>query len=205
MGIDRRLERGKHIGTRIGKLFLIEYRYQSQIASYLCKCDCGNVKWIRCTSLNSGRVKSCGCYANSLISTRTKLPQYGRYGSSVLKAWNGYTRGAYSRGIEWKLTVDEFIAIGNQSCHYCGAPPSVRTQAKYKTNKNGTIGINAPQPYIHSGIDRTNNDRGYTIDNVVPCCTPCNLMKGSMSVTDFIARAIKISDHQSVRQQVVVR
>jgi hypothetical protein len=54
------------------------------------------------------------------------------------------------------LTIDlvkELIASG---CSYCG-DKSVRI-----------------------GLDRIDNSKGHTSDNVVPCCMRCNLVRGSM-------------------------
>lgn len=44
------------------------------------------------------------------------------------------------------------------------------------------------------GVDRINNDKGYTIDNVVTCCGDCNYMKRAMSVEAFLCRVKKIHD-----------
>jgi len=44
------------------------------------------------------------------------------------------------------------------------------------------------------GLDRIDNTKGYVIDNVVPCCGHCNLMKRGMTVLEFkehIQRIVK--------------
>ena len=46
-------------------------------------------------------------------------------------------------------------------CHYCGGVKSM-------------------------GLDRVDNARGYTMDNVVPVCTVCNLMKKDMPPEEFV-------------------
>jgi hypothetical protein len=43
------------------------------------------------------------------------------------------------------------------------------------------------------GIDRINNEVGYSIKNSVPCCGVCNYMKRKFSKEEFINQAIKIS------------
>lgn len=47
--------------------------------------------------------------------------------------------------------------IEHKSCHYCAEA----------------------LPEAGSGLDRKDNTIGYTIENVVPCCTRCNKMKNS--------------------------
>lgn len=47
------------IGERVGQLTLLERKRENNRTYFLCKCDCGNTKWIRVDSLKS--IKSCGC------------------------------------------------------------------------------------------------------------------------------------------------
>jgi hypothetical protein len=37
-----------------------------------------------------------------------------------------------------------------------------------------------------NGLDRVDNARGYESGNVVPCCDPCNRMKGTLSREAFL-------------------
>ncbi len=54
------------------------------------------------------------------------------------------------------LTVEDLaIARGDGLCHYCGEPIKLTCY----------------------GLDRKDNSRGYTLDNVVPSCFPCNASK----------------------------
>ena len=36
------------------------------------------------------------------------------------------------------------------------------------------------------GVDRLNDDIGYEVDNIVPCCKACNFMKNELSCQEFI-------------------
>lgn len=47
-------------GSRIGTLLLLKRKREKNRTYYLCKCDCGNEKWIRADLLTNERV-SCGC------------------------------------------------------------------------------------------------------------------------------------------------
>lgn len=38
---------------------------------------------------------------------------------------------------------------------------------------------------MYNGLDRLDNTKGYTKDNVAPCCTVCNSAKGTLTVTEF--------------------
>lgn len=63
-----------------------------------------------------------------------------------------------ARPVEWSLEFEEWrglIACGK--CHYCG----------------GDL------PRTGSGLDRKDNQKGYSLENCVPCCRPCNVAKNS--------------------------
>jgi hypothetical protein len=80
-----------------------------------------------------------------------------------------YRRGAESRGLVFDLTGEEFSLFWNTKCSYCNDPIE---------------GI---------GLDRKDNSIGYTIDNVVACCTTCNWMKHKMSHDSFINKCKAIA------------
>jgi hypothetical protein len=64
-----------------------------------------------------------------------------------------YRDKARERNLEFSLTFDEFNIFWQKPCHYCGFDIS-------------TI-----------GLDRKDNNLGYTIKNVVSCCCECNTAK----------------------------
>ena len=59
-----------------------------------------------------------------------------------------------------ELDYDVVNKYLNQGCRWCGA-------------KRGEWRI---------GLDRIDNSTGHSLANVVPCCTRCNIMKGSMPI-----------------------
>lgn len=50
-----------YTGERFGKLIAIDRKRENGQTYYLCKCDCGNEKWIFAGSLTSKKTSSCGC------------------------------------------------------------------------------------------------------------------------------------------------
>ena len=63
---------------------------------------------------------------------------------------------AKSRGTRWELTYEQYTRLMSQgTCDYCG-------------NELNATG---------SGLDRQDDARPYTVDNVVPCCWPCNHLR----------------------------
>ena len=39
--------------------------------------------------------------------------------------------------------------------------------------------------YIYNGVDRVDNEKGYTVENSVPCCLHCNFAKAQMTQDQF--------------------
>jgi hypothetical protein len=67
-------------------------------------------------------------------------------------------KGAFKRGLEWKLTFEQWVSlVVDKICHYC----------------DGEL------PKRGCRLDRMDNNIGYLFYNVVPCCGPCNWLKGS--------------------------
>lgn len=81
--------------------------------------------------------------------------------------WSNYRRKAKNRGHEWKLTREQFYSLTQGNCTYCSLPPLQKVW-----NRNPKLS------YKYNGIDRMNNELGYTAKNCVPCCKECNQIKG---------------------------
>lgn len=94
-----------------------------------------------------------------------------------------YRYNAKKRGIDWRLTDEEFLAIASLHCHYCGSPPK-----RFKRNKwshGRAIGAVESEEVLN-GIDRLNSEKGYVLSNCVACCSQCNWAKRNMSVNEFL-------------------
>jgi len=162
------------IGKKFNRLRVIKRNYpNSQYGQpkYLCKCDCGKEVIVYGYSLRNGNTKSCGCLKTDLAGNQKRL-NYGL--ANIRLAISNYKRRAKRKGQEYNLTEEQFIELTQKDCHYCGAKPN---------NKNIKKGCNGD--YIYNGLDRVDNDKGYTMDNVVPCCRNCNRAKYKMTLQEF--------------------
>jgi hypothetical protein len=94
-----------------------------------------------------------------------------------------YKRRAIRKQLEFSMTNDDFNKLNLQDCYICG---------KQSTSKH----IN--------GMDRFDNNLGYTIDNCKPCCGECNYMKREYSYDDIFDKFKQIYQHNSkpVSEQV---
>lgn len=138
---------------------------------WLCKCDCGIERIVDWKSLKSGGSKSCGCFKKGFWRNRICLaPGLATMRQSI----NMYKGHARRRGIEWNLTEKQFADITQKDCYYCGAKPN-----------NMIKSIHCNGDYIYNGIDRVDNNKGYTINNVVPCCFKCNRAKDTYTLQEY--------------------
>jgi len=159
-------------GNRYGILTVTRFAEVRRGKAYwLCKCDCGNQCVVRGSHLRSGGVNSCGC-----------LVRLSRGKAAFNRLLGSYRRSARKRGIPWRLTRQQFAELTQQECHYCGAAPS---QVSSGQRYNGQ--------YEYNGVDRKDNTKGYSPDNVVACCWHCNRMKGDLGYQEFLALIRTIS------------
>tara|TARA_R110002020_G_scaffold306484_10_gene522443 strand:- start:744 stop:1142 length:399 start_codon:yes stop_codon:yes gene_type:complete len=93
--------------------------------------------------------------------------------SSLSHRFHNSKRSAKERGYVFELTKQEYGKITNSNCIYCGE-----------------LDGNEKKKYV--GIDRVNNNDGYTISNCVPCCKICNSMKSNLTYYQFINHVEKI-------------
>jgi phosphopantetheine adenylyltransferase len=152
------------IGYRQGKLTLTkrEGKY------YVLQCDCGTEK--RHQSMLP-TLRSCGC---------TRYEQRVSYEDQTINFIfhvmknDVKRRKSELREAPFTLTFEQFKELIFKPCVYCGAEKI--NQTKYQRGE-GTLHWN--------GVDRVDSSKGYTIDNVVPCCKICNRAKGTKSVEEF--------------------
>ena len=79
---------------------------------------------------------------------------------------------AKQRKLAFELSREEYEALVSHPCHYCDGP----------LNSWGL------------GLDRKNNRLGYTLDNVLPCCKDCNLVRAdryTVQEMEFIGISLK--------------
>lgn len=169
-------------GNRYGRLVVLgRVNPQSGRVSWLCRCDCGTEVAVRATSLRTGNTKSCGCLHKEHVRELNLLPEGIAAFSAMRNKMKTY---AEKRGHEWQLTDEQIRQLTKQSCHYCGAKP---------LQVSGGSGFHGN--YVYNGLDRVDNAKGYTIDNVVPCCKACNFAKGARTLEEFKIWATQLYQH----------
>lgn len=146
---------------------------------WTCVCDCGTVIVALASDLKREGRPSCGCLKREKLSNSRKLP-LGEGAANNMYAQ--YRKSAKQRIIAFELTRDKFRSLIDKNCHYCGIGP---TQHSYGMVRMATKNVNGNFKY--TGIDRKNNEMGYTEENCVTCCKSCNYAKHNTNYEQFIS------------------
>lgn len=88
--------------------------------------------------------------------------------NNLEKNYSKYKSSAKRRKINFELTEEEFSTLWNKDCSYCGSKIE------------------------NIGIDRIDNNVGYTKNNCVSCCIICNKMKLNLSLNEWYEHMKKI-------------
>lgn len=125
----------------------------------------------------------CGCQSKSRRATRVGVSPSNKLDDrtrTITGTFQSYRSSAESRGLEFELTQSDMEDIIFQSCYYCGLPPT--KQRVLGQGQWSRMGVPS------NGIDRVDSSLGYTLSNVLPCCTDCNYFKVDRSNEDFLGR-----------------
>jgi 5-methylcytosine-specific restriction endonuclease McrA len=170
-------------GQKFGKLTIIEEcdtpTFPGKV-TWKCECDCGTIVSRTNSQLKKVKEQHCGCgKPKKPRNPRVPgIPKKDTTKSEQKRRHLQYLRRSKDKGYDFDLTEKEFYEKLELPCHYCGQPPT--------DNRTMTL-------------DRVDNNRGYTIDNIVPACTWCNRAKNSLSTGDFLEQ-VSLIYHQHCRE-----
>nr|QZX43171.2 divergent HNH endonuclease [Mimivirus sp.] len=111
------------------------------------------------------------------ITTYNMLDKFGLF-SNVFNDYNGtpysdYTRRAKRKKLKFDLSLEDFNKSRNENpCYICG-------RYSNENHKNG--------------IDRVDNNQGYSLNNCKSCCGDCNYLKREISHSKLIMKCMYIA------------
>ncbi len=106
--------------------------------------------------------------------------------------------GAKSRNLEFNITENFVFNLVKKNCFYCGIEPKEQNRYKSPSYKKTLTEETRQLATIYAnGIDRVDNNIGYTDTNCVSCCFKCNQMKLALDKNDFINQCINIAKKHS--------
>lgn len=202
-------------GQKFNRLTLIEFSHRDEKhrQMWVCSCECGNSKTFQADRVKRGAVKSCGCFE---IENRNKQSEMFKTHLKVLAKQKSdhvteettilaMAKIVYCRYKECDISFDEFLSLSQMNCFYCNSAPNNKAHAGYtKDGKPKAREIwNNPPAYlkfpnawfVYNGLDRLDNTKRHSKDNVVPCCFSCNEIKSSSSLNEFLLKIKSIYEN----------
>lgn len=153
-----------------------------------CVSCCSRCNWMKWKLSRADFLHKVGAIYRNLTG-RTELAlaevvSLNRWQKQTLSAAHSNYKGRCRRDCNCELTVDQWTTLSFSPCHYCGDFDERRTiegrfqrEASFKSEMS-RLRMN--------GIDQVDPTAGYTLSNSVSCCCSCNMMKGSLSIQEFI-------------------
>lgn len=173
------------LGHKQGHLTAVKFEgVWNRTAYWLCECVCGKTRTVPTTYL-----KDIPQYANISCGCKNlKSPSFRSDSANILfKVYSAYKSDAKKRQLPFELDKYETIKLIQNPCTYCGDPAS-----------NTAVHRTTHEVFNYNGIDRVDNTKGYTCDNVVPCCATCNRMKMTKTIEGFFEHVSKIYKHRNL-------
>ena len=99
-----------------------------------------------------------------------KRAKWDAWARTLKGQFNVSKRKALSDKKEWTITLEEFGKLRDKPCYYCG----------------GKL------PETSRGLDRVDNSKGYTLDNVLPCCGGCNTLRSDVLSVEETKEVVKL-------------
>lgn len=113
-------------------------------------------------------------YVSEVLRKRPGENEKMRALNRTPKARLRLARGCAKRqGLEWNISLEQFEELISMKCFYCENPHLA---------------------FTGRGLDRKDNLKGYTMDNVLPCCGSCNIIRGDLLTVEetmVVTQALK--------------
>lgn len=155
-----------------------------------CLCECGNLAKVASSYLKAGHTKSCGCLNKEQSRLMGKGSFLGEGVALKRRIFQKYKKSAEYRNISFDLKFEPFISLVFNPCFYCG--DSLKSVSKRPE-------VN--QELAYTGLDRIDSKKGYEINNVVPCCCDCNVLKMESTKEDFFLMIKTIYERHKLNEK----
>ena len=135
-------------------------------------CVCGNNFSIKLSSQvkTDGYFKCRSCYNSGFAPFPGERHAFRRV-----------RKDARARGLPFDIPFEFFKEKCHEPCHYCGESDGNSISIRSKVEGRYIV-----ENFRYNGLDRKDNNLGYTEDNCVPACIICNRAKREMPYDEFI-------------------
>jgi len=164
-------------------------------------CDCGNKVILKAPQLY--HQKTCGLKCSKLKNEQGashRKPQQ----RTINAAYQAHKCNQNTRDKGF-LSRQEWKSLVFQPCYYCGEIDT-RNYSNCKTYRNNCKNTLTPEIIEQynvkiNGVDRIDSLKPYTLDNCVPCCSHCNVIKMDYTLNEFFEKIKKIYEKNIQKKQ----
>ena len=100
--------------------------------------------------------------------------------SQIGLKYSDYKSRAKYKKWDFSLSKEEFKYLIFSNCHYCNQEPNKCKLDRVKGKRE------REESFLSNGIDRIDSDKGYVLENCLPCCEDCNKAKRNLSYEQFL-------------------
>ena len=149
------MKRSDFTGQRFGRLLVVAMTRMGKYAGCVCRCDCGNQKIIRASTLQDGETSSCGCFRSKRIADMNL-----KHGECV-GSHRHTVRSAEWR--TWRSMIQRCTDTGIKCWSYYGGR-GIKVCERWRVFENFLADMGRRPSDQHS-IDRIDNDGNYEPGN----------------------------------------
>jgi hypothetical protein len=162
---------------KFGLLTAIEPIRKKGKIRWKCKCDCGNIIDVQTENLKHNvNQRSCGCIKKSRVGN--KSPRWKGHGSISGSYWSKIKKEAHNRGYDFQISIQDAWNLFVKQDGKCAL-----SGIKLSMNKPRT-----------ASLDRIDNNKGYTKDNIQWVHKDLNIMKNH-TLEYFIEMCTGVSNY----------
>lgn len=164
------------LGQQIGEFTITSYNE----GLYTLTCKCGNTSegdsthiTRKISNLMAEGFTACMQCSNKRRIELKLLQSQEAHIYTFKDVYREYVKKSKEREIDFEISLEDASKLFIQNCHYCNRAP-----LNCRKRDSGII-------VYYQGIDRIDNTKGYTLENIVPCCKYCNSFKNDRSAEEF--------------------
>ncbi|KKL91512.1 hypothetical protein LCGC14_1893920 [marine sediment metagenome] len=174
------------VGTTTEKgLLILEHIYiDNRLTHFKCRCVCNNEFQIRYSMVF--RQQSCGCFRNRCGEENHRFTGYKQISGA---RWWSYKDNASKRNISFEITIKEAWDIFEKQNGYCALTGEPLTFWKSSRNKD--------KGDASASMDRIDNTKGYTKENIWWVHKHVNQIKMAMTTTEFVSWCNKVVKYEN--------
>lgn len=188
-------------GKRFGRLVTsgrsrIRTSHGRRRTEILCRCDCGQSKWVRRCHLISDGTQSCGCLEEENLQKIQEECKTG-YGEITGSHWARIRSRAHHAKMEFSISIEYAWSLFEKQARKCALTGhdiqmpgnGCRSKLEHVFNEDGIK---------YASLDRINSKLGYIDGNLQWVWAPLNVMKWNLSQNGFIAICTDVAKHSCV-------